>query len=373
MWLSTTFGASLALALWSAFCWGTWSNAAKAAETFRGHAFPLFYLDYSIAVFLTAAAAFASPLGSGAFFHEVSESWLGGHVLSALGAGAVFNVANVLLVSGIGLVGLAVAFPIGVGMALVLGTLLTFMIDGRGDRAYLFGGVAAACVAILFQVAADRQRQLDQSARDEAAADDAALEPARLSPALESPAAADDREALTPYASADGSTARSRKGVLVCAVSGVLLGLWAPLSAYSMHVDDDGHCEGCLTPYGSSLLFTLAVLLTSPAICAVLLAHPLIGPRAQMRDYLELPVRYHAYGLVGGCLWAAGTIANLLSGDELGFALSYAIGQSAPMVATCWGLLWYREFEGCGARTQLLVGGTFVAYSGAIALVAQSK
>ena len=203
-----------------------------------------------LTVFVTAAVAFSSPLGSGAFFHESAEAWTGGHMLAALAAGAVFNIANVLLVNGIGMVGLAVAFPVGVGTALVLGTVLTFLVDRRGDSAILFGGVLMACIAILFQVAADRQRQRDAQADDGAAADGAALGPA----AADDEAADGDLQVLTP----SGPAGRSRKGVLVCLVSGVLLGLWAPLSAWSMHVDEAGHCHGCLTPYGSLLLFTLA-------------------------------------------------------------------------------------------------------------------
>lgn len=360
MWVSTEFSSSFVLALVSAFCWGTWSNAAKAAATVRGHAFPLFYLDFSVSVFATAVVIFISPLGNFDFFHDLPTGWQP-HVLAALGGGAVFNVANILLVNGIGMVGLAVAFPVGVGTALVLGTVLTFAIDGRGDAAFLFGGVLTACVAIALMVTADGQKMRDQAAlRADAATDEA---PAALE---------DDREALTAARGGDGPLSR-RKGLVVCAVSGLLMSLFNPLLASSMHQEADGHCSGCLTPYGSTLLFTLAVLLTSPLICKVLLTYPLIGPAGSLDDYWQMPLGYHTWGLLGGLLWEVGSCSNVLSGDALGFALSYAIGQSAPMVATSWGLLWYKEFEGVSAKTHLLIGAMFIAYISAIALVAMSK
>jgi len=160
-------------------------------------------------------------------------------------------------------------------------------------------------------------------------------------------------------------------GIGVCAISGLLMACWSPLSALSM--DTNRFPSGSLTPYGSSLLFTAAVFVTSPVLCKILMVYPLVGPRSTYRAYVELPPVAHVWGLLGGVVWAVGTIANLISGDKLSLALSYAIGQAAPMVATLWGLLYYHEFRGARAPTYLLVLGMMMLYSLAVVLVAASK
>lgn len=111
----------------------------------------------------------------------------------------------------------------------------------------------------------------------------------------------------------------------------------------------------------------------SPLLCKALMLHPLVGPPSSYAEYLSARPIDHAWGLLGGFIWAVGTVSNLISGDSLGFALSYAIGQAAPMVATLWGLLYYKEFAGAGTRTLLLVLAMFTLYTGAILMVALSK
>ena len=148
------FAGALLLALLSLCCWGSWSNAAKAAAHLP---FPHFYLDFAIGVWLSACLAFIT-VGERHFYHDNPDGG-SGRIVAGLAAGAVFNVANVLLVAGVQLAGLAVAFPVGIGTALVLGTLLTYAIDRRSTTpALLFLGVCAAFIAILLLVRADRER-----------------------------------------------------------------------------------------------------------------------------------------------------------------------------------------------------------------------
>lgn len=163
------------------------------------------------------------------------------------------------------------------------------------------------------------------------------------------------------------------KGVLVCFCAGVLMSLWSPLSAMSMSTDADGGCDGCFTPYGSAALFTSGLLLTTPPICKLLCMHPLVGPRTTLGQYFALSRAEHAWGLLGGTVWAVGTISNLISGGAIGLALSYAIGQAAPMVAAGWGLVYYREFRGLDATTGLLIAGMYVWYSAGIVLTGSSR
>lgn len=354
-WIPTSFGPALSLSLLSTACWGTWGNTAKACA--KDVAFASFYLDFSLGVWLTTVLLFLT-IGGGSIYHDTATDGAS-HIIAAFAAGLIFNVANVLLIAGVQLAGLAVAFPVGIGTALVLGTLLTFGIDPHGNSpALLFCGVAAAFVAILLQVAADAQRQRERPPP---------ARPLEAEAALEALDADDAHRALT-------SPGRPPpNGLLICAVSGLLMALWSPLSAIAMHRETDGSCDGCVTPYGSLLLLTTAVLVSSPLICKVLMARPLVGEPSSYAAYRALAPAQHLYGLVGGALWAVGTLSNLISGATLGLALSYAIGQAAPMVATLWGLLYYKEFEGAGPRTYGLVAGCMAAYAGAVWLVAASK
>lgn len=162
----------------------------------------------------------------------------------------------------------------------------------------------------------------------------------------------------------------SRAGKLVlCVVSGLLMSLWSPLSAVSMQGG------GALTAYASFLFFALAVPISSPLFLAlqrrdwviprVDAAHPTLhGYTSGMR------LRDHGWGFLGGVVWAMGTLANLVSGDAIGLALSYAVGQSAPMVATLWGLLYYREFHGAPRSAMGCLLLMFLFYAGAVAIIA---
>ena len=265
--------------------------------------------------------------------------------LAAAAAGGIFNVANVLLVAGIQRAGLAVAFPVGIGLALVVGTVLTYIVSPAGDDAFLlFSGVGLAFLAILSMVAASASHQQSRVNAD-----------ARSIPL----AAEDGHERPANF----GSGRWINFGF--CAAAGIMMATWAPLSAFSMRA---------LTPYSSSALFGSAVL-TSSAVLLVplLMCHPPAGATTTSEEYLKLPLLEHALGWLGGAVWAVGTAANLISGAKLGPALSYAVGQAAPMVATAWGVLYYREFAGATYRTVLLICSTFALFIGAIALIALSR
>lgn len=368
-WLPTNFSASLALALLSMCCWGSWSNSSKAASA-SDVAFGHYYLDFSLGVWASTLLLFVT-LGGASPWHDSPVDGAS-RIAAASCAGLVFNVANVLLVAGIQVAGLAVAFPVGIGTALVLGTLLTFAVDPHNNSAPLFfAGVAAAFAAILLQVAADGERERDR--RPPAGAPPPASPRADAdADGLECPAD-ESRQALTTDAPPPPIAAGRQAGLAICATSGLLMALWSPLSAIAMRQEANGRCNGCLTPYGSMLMLTSAVLVSSPPICALLLRRPIVGAASSLGAYCALPATAHLYGLAGGATWAVGTCSNLISGASLGFALSYAIGQAAPMVATLWGLFYYREFAGAGRKCFLLVASSMTMYSAAIALVASSK
>ena len=102
------------------FCWGSWANTQKLAK--KGWRFELFYWDYTIGVLLLTVIL-GLTLGSsgtvGRSFVPDLQQASHANIHSALVGGAIFNLANILLVAAIDIAGMSVAFPVGIGLALV--------------------------------------------------------------------------------------------------------------------------------------------------------------------------------------------------------------------------------------------------------------
>ena len=303
-------------------CWGSWANTFKLAGKVR---FELFYWDYALGVFIMALML-AMTLGSwhggeDAFFNNLSRA-TGSRIGYAMLAGTIFNLANILLVGAIAIAGMAVAFPVAIGAALVIGTVLTYFVDQTGNPALLFAGVALAVVAIL-------------------------------------------SDSLAYKELSGGKVQVTKKGLWISIVSGILMGSWSPLTAASMA---DG--TGQLTPYTSIVVFTFATLVSTFFFNVYFMQKPLSGEPVSFEGYLQGKPSWHVLGLTGGFIWSIGTAANLIAGREAGFAVAYAMGQSAPMVAALWGVFVWNEFEGASSKTKMYLAAMFVFYAGAIAVIA---
>jgi len=82
-----------------------------------------------------------------------------------------------------------------------------------------------------------------------------------------------------------------------------------------------------------------------------------------------MPLWQHAWAWLGGLFWSVGTLFNMISGGVVGFAVSYALGQCAPLVAALWGLLVWKEFKGAPCISFVMLGIMFALYAGAIASI----
>ena len=139
-------------------CWGSWANTQKLAS--KEWRFQLFYWDYSLGVLLLTMV-FALTLGSmgsagRGFFEDLSQA-SGKYIGYAFLGGVVFNIANILLVAAIDIAGMAVAFPVGIGLALVIGVITTYMAKPGGNPVLLFIGVACVAAAIVVDALAYRR------------------------------------------------------------------------------------------------------------------------------------------------------------------------------------------------------------------------
>lgn len=315
---------ALLMMITSAICWGSWANTYKGVKNYR---FELFYWDYAIGIFLISLI-FAFTMGStghdSSSFVINAQSADTSNIVSTMVGGAIFNLANLLLVAAIDMAGLAVAFPVSIGIALVVGVVLSYALQPKGNAMFLAIGVACALVAVIL-----------------------------------------DGKAYGSLASAGRSV--SRKSIVTCVVSGVLMGLWAPFVTRSM---THGHTLG---PYSVAVFLTLGALLSCFIWNIYFMKKPLVGEPVNFSGFFSGPPSGHLLGLAGGVIWGTGMVFNLVAASFTGVAISYAIGQSAPMVAALWGVLAWKEFAGSGASAKLYLALMFVFYGLAILLVARAN
>jgi glucose uptake protein len=324
MFTPPSLGIALLMMATSAICWGSWANTYKGVKNYR---FELFYWDYAIGIFLVSlilALTMGSSGHDSASFLSNLHSADNSNILNALIGGALFNLANLLLVAAIDMAGLAVAFPISIGIALVVGVVLSYALQPKGNAMFLALGVACAFIAVVL-----------------------------------------DGKAYGNLAAAGRSI--SKKSIVTCVVSGILMGLWAPFMTHAMTRGNP------LGPYSAAVFLTLGALLSCFIWNVYFMKHPLVGEPVSFGGFFRGPASGHLLGLLGGFIWGTGTVFNLVAGSLTGVAISYAIGQSAPMVAALWGILAWKEFENSGSRAKLYLALMFVFYAMAIFLVARAN
>src|ERR1700689_4282078 len=288
MFTPSSLSIALLMMITSAICWGSWANTYKGVKNYR---FELFYWDYAVGIFLISLVL-ALTMGStgndsSSFLNNVHAADTS-NIVNALIGGALFNLANLLLVAAIDMAGLAVAFPISIGIALVVGTVLSYALQPKGNAVFLALGVGCAFIAVLL-----------------------------------------DGKAYGSLAAAGRSA--SKKSLILCVISGILMGLWAPFMTHAMtHATTRGNPLG---PYSAAVFLTLGALLSCFIWNIYFMKHPLVGEPVSFAGFFSGPASGHLLGLFGGCIWGIGTVFNLVAASFTGVAISYAIGQSAPMVA----------------------------------------
>jgi len=326
MYQPESYAVSLAFMIISMVCWGSWANTVKLCPGYR---FQLFYWDYVIGL-MAGTVAWGLTLGSlgatGLPFLESVSTTSAHAALLAIAGGVVFNVANLLLVAAIELAGLAVAFPVGIGLALVVGALSSYVLSPKGNPVLLFCGVALVVAAISFDALAYRQR-----------------------------------EAGRPRA-----TTRS---LIITLIAGLLMGTFYPLVSGAMSG------EKGTGPYAAALFFSVGVAVCAVPMNYLLMRFPLDGSEpAAMREYRGAPMRWHIAGILGGAIWCTGAMMNFLASKAniVGPAVSYSIGQGATMISAAWGVFIWHEFASAPSRAKSYLALMFVLFIcglGAIAVV----
>jgi glucose uptake protein len=329
MFFPETYQGALLLMILSMLCWGSWANTLKLCPGYR---FQLFYWDYALglactAIFWGLTAGSHGHAGT-PFLTDIVQAYAGSLWFAFIG-GVIFNIANLLLVAAIDVAGLAVAFPIGIGLALIVGAVSSYMVRPAGNPLLLFGGVALVTIAIILDARAYRKRDSNSKGKAKAA---------------------------------------TTRGITLSLVAGLLMGTFYPLVAAAL---SGARGVAPVGPYAVSLLFAFGVLLSTIPANLLLMAKPLDGkPPVKISGYLPAPVSWHFAGLFGGAIWCTGAVANFVaSGAHLvGPAVSYSIGQGATMISACWGVFVWNEFAGAPPAAKRLLLYMFIFF--ALGLVA---
>jgi glucose uptake protein len=339
MILPHTYVAALLLTILSMICWGSWANTFKLVRNWR---FELFYYDYSFGVLLAClvAALTFGTLGFDGFLFLDDLMHAGKrNMLYGFAGGVVFNLANMLLVAAISVAGLAVAFPVGIGIALVIGVIWNYTINPQANPTLLFTGVAIVVVAIIVDAFAYRARAIAQA--------NARIEQGKTK-----------------------STARkvSWKGIILSVVSGLLMGSFYPL----VEMGKEG--ELGLGPYAIAFVFAVGVFTSTFVFNLFFMNLPVEGGPVEFLEYFKGTKRQHLLGIFGGMIWAAGTISNFVAASspqeiQVGPAVSYAMGQGATMISALWGILVWKEFKGADARLKILLAVMLLLFILGLSLV----
>jgi glucose uptake protein len=323
MFVPATYAVALFMMILSMMCWGSWANTQKLTRNWR---FELFYWDYVwgillMTVFMGFTLGNTQPGSPDSFMTNLGRADAH-HLLLAFAGGIVFNVANILLVAAIAIAGLAVAFPIGIGLALVIGSILNYIITPAGNPLLLFGGIALVCVAIVLDAMAYRKISEDLKL--------------------------------------------SAKGILLSLFCGVGMGLFYPFVAKAL--TGDHH----LGPYTVAYVFGLGVLVCTVPLNYVFMRRPVSGPPVRFVDYLRGNKLLHFWGVLGGVIWGVGTISNFVASyvQMVGPATAYALGQGATMVSAIWGVFVWKEFARADRSTKRLLALMFAFFIAGLISVA---
>ncbi len=262
MYIVDNYSLAVLLCVVTMFCWGSWGNTQKlAAKTWR---YELFYWDYVIGMVLFGVVS-GFTLGSigdegRSFIQDLLQADLA-NIISAVIGGVVFNAANILLSASVSLAGLAVAFPVGVGIALVLGVFVNYFTAPKGDPVTLFVGVLIIMLAIILNgIAAGKMNNNEK-------------------------------------------TGSIKKGTLLAVLAGLLMAFFYRFVAVSMDLNNfESPASGMLTPYSAFFVFTMGVLVSNFLFNTIIMRKPFLGEPVRYKDYFQGNFKTHLVGVLVGVI-----------------------------------------------------------------------
>ncbi|MCW3109502.1 MAG: multidrug transporter permease [Segetibacter sp.] len=328
MFIVTSYFTAIVFCFITMICWGSWANTQKLAG--KSWRFELFYWDYVLGIVLFSILS-AFTLGSNgtegrSFLHDLAQAD-SSNLLSALIGGVVFNAANILFSAAIAVAGMAVAFPVGIGLALVLGVIVNYFGAEKGNPFILFLGVLFVAAAIIVNALA--YRKANRAAQKV-----------------------------------------SSKGLLLSLAAGLLMSFFYRFIAAAMDLENfEQPAAGKMTPYTAVFIFSIGILLSNFIFNTILMRKPIDGTPVNYGDYFKGKFSVHLVGILGGLIWGLGNSLNLIAAGKAGPAISYGLGQGATMIAALWGVLIWKEFRNAPKGTDRLVTAMFVFFVVGLGLI----
>jgi len=329
MFIVENYSLAVVFCIITMLCWGSWGNTQKLAS--KSWRYELFYWDYVIGIVLFGIMSgfTLGSFGEGgrSFIFDLQQADMK-NIISAVIGGVVFNAANILLSASVSLAGLAVAFPLGVGIALVLGVFVNYFTAPKGDPITLFIGVSVIMLAIVFNgIAAGKMKKNEKN----------------------------------------GS---NKKGILLAVFAGLLMAFFYRFVAASMDLNNfESPALGMLTPYSAFFVFTMGVFLSNFLFNTIIMKKPFLGEPVTYKTYFDGNFKTHLVGVLGGVIWAIGTALSYIAAGKAGAAVSYALGQGAPMIAAFWGLFVWKEFKGAVKQTKIMLFFMFMFFLIGLSLI----
>jgi glucose uptake protein len=345
MILPSTTLASLLLLILTLFCWGSWANSQRLVFKWR---FELFYYDFALGM---AACILIAAFTLGSMNSQdltVSDNFMiSGYRKMAygVGAGIIVNLAYMLLVAAVSLSGMAVAFPLAFGIALVVTSVTNFIGNPQSANALLlFSGLVLILIAVLVDCIAYRSH-VDALA-----------------------AAVKGGPTLDPRTKLPVRTPIAARGILISFLAGIALGFFLPV------VDMSRSGDGGVGPYGLAVLIGAGMFFSTLVYVPFFINFPVQGDPVQVRDYFKGAKKQHFWGVFGGFIWAVGLVAALVEGAvppalQTAPALAAGLIQGAPIVAALWGMFAWGEFKGSTQGVKMLMLGMTVVFLAGLALV----
>lgn len=326
MYIVNSYPLAVLLCVVTMLCWGSWANTQKLAS--KEWSFPLFYWDYTLGVIILSLI-FGLTLGSvgdnGQSFIPNLLNAAPRAFLFALLGGVVFNIANLLLVAAIEIAGMAIAFPIGIGLALVLGVFNNYLPDPDAyNPVYLFLGVGLVTLAIVLNAVAYKK--------------------------------------VTR-----GS--KSTKGIILSLVAGLLMSFFYRFVADSMSTNMVKIIPGSFTPYTAVFVFSIGIFISNFLFNVYFMKKPVSGEPVTFKMYFKGTGKIHFVGILGGIIWSLGMMLSIMAGDIAGYAISYGLGQGATLVAAIWGVFVWKEFKNAPKGTSTLLALMFVSFIVGLSLI----
>src|ERR1039457_2473047 len=335
MILPQTHIATLILMILGLLCVGLWANTYKLAGRLR---FELYAIDFAIGLGL-AAVIFAFTFGNIGFdgfslmddlMNVQKRQWL-----DAIGAGVVFNLANILLLAAISVSGMSAAIPMAWGLTLFVGVLWGQIGQRTSNPLYLYLG----CLLVLAAIVADAVAYKSLVA---------------------------SRPAAVPKQGRKVRAPSAVKALVLSAVSGLLLSGSYPLLKLASTGD------AFLGPYSLMLLFAVGACMSTPVFSIFFMNLPVQGQPLEIMDYFKAQARRHLLGVGGGILWCTGTLAVFVAAGtapeaQLGRASTLALSHGGTLIAGLCGLLVWREFQEGSGRAKALAFVTLILFAGGLA------